>query len=106
MRAYKTIILEMLQENPALHEQLRSSRALLSTVNSYAIDLKASHEKWKAQLSQARPGSDSSQISSEAMELAVQELMDTLPSGSQANEADPLFLDEAMSFIRRASRPA
>ena len=40
-------------------------------MDAYAIDLKASHEAWKEQLSQARPGSDPSQIASEAMELAI-----------------------------------
>ena len=99
---YKTIALELIQQKPELYERLRSSKRLLTAMDAYAIELKASHEAWKEQLSQARPGSDPSQIASEAMELAIQDLRDRLPSGSQATEADPLSLDAAMSFIRRA----
>ena len=103
---YKTITLELIRENPALYERLRSSKQLLPAMDAYAIDLKDSHEAWKTQLSQAMPGNDPRQIASEAMELAVQELRDHLPSDSPANEADPLSLDAAMSFIRKASQPA
>jgi hypothetical protein len=102
---YKTIALELIQQEPKLYERLRSRRMLLTTMDAYAIDLKASHEAWKEQLGQSMPGNDPRQIASEAMELAVQELRDRLPSGSQATEADPLSLDEAMNFLRH-SRPA
>ena len=71
---YKTIALELIQEQPELYEQLRSSKRLLPAMDAYAIELKASHEAWKDQLGQAKPGSDPSQIASEAMELAIQEL--------------------------------
>ena len=59
---YKTIALELIQEQPELYEQLRSSKRLLPAMDAYAIELKASHEAWKDRLSQARPGSDPSQI--------------------------------------------
>jgi hypothetical protein len=37
---YKTIVLEFLQEQlPTLHEQLRTSRMLLHTVNAYTISV-------------------------------------------------------------------
>ena len=71
MAQYKTIALELIQQQPELYERLRSSRTLLSTMDAYAIELKASHEAWKEQLGQKNPGSDPSQIASEAMELAV-----------------------------------
>ena len=58
------------------------------------------------QLSQAKPGSDPSQIASEALELAMEDLRDDLPSASQASEAEPLSLDAAMNFLRRHSPPA
>ena len=54
---YKTIILELLQERPGLYEQLRCSKRLLPAMDAYAIDLKACHEQWKADLSRTRPGS-------------------------------------------------
>lgn len=97
---YKTIILELLQQRPEIHEQLRMSRKLLTTVEYYARELKTSHEAWKETLGQERPGSDQSQIASEAMELALKELEDRLPSASQPNDNDPLPLDAAMAFIR------
>lgn len=76
---YKTIVLELLQQQTKLHEQLRSQRQLLTTLESYALELKTSHEAWKETLSQAKPGSDPSQIASEALEMAIQELKDRLP---------------------------
>ena len=61
MAQYKTIVLELIRENPELYERLRSSKRLLPAMDAYAIELKASHEAWKDQLGQARPGSDPSQ---------------------------------------------
>ena len=59
---YKTIALELIQDRPELYEQLRSSKRLLPTMDAYAIELKDSHDAWKDQLNQAKPGSDPSQI--------------------------------------------
>ena len=83
---YKTIVLELLKQQTELHEQLRSKRQLLTTLESYALELKASHEAWKETLSQARPGSDPSQIASEALEMAIQELRDHLPCEAPPDE--------------------
>jgi hypothetical protein len=102
---YKTIALEMMQENPELYERLRSSKRLLTAMDAYAIELKASHDMWKEQLGQANPNSDPRQTAIEAMELAVQELRDRLPSASPATETEPFSLDAAMNFLRH-SRPA
>jgi len=44
---YKTIILQLLQQRPQMHEQLRQERKLLPTLEIYAKELKASHEDWK-----------------------------------------------------------
>ncbi len=103
---YKTITLELIRENPELYERLRSSKRLLTAMDAYATDLKDSHEAWKERLDQAHPGSDPRQISSEAMELAVKELQDRLPSASSANETEQLSQAEAMNPIRKATRPA
>jgi hypothetical protein len=101
---YKTIALELIQENEALYEQLRSSKRLTTAMDAYASELKASHENWKEQLSEKMPGNDERQIASDAMEMAVQELRDRLPSGSRAAEAGPLSLDAAMNFLRHSRR--
>jgi hypothetical protein len=101
---YKTIVLELLQQQPELHEQLRASRTLLATMDQLAIELKASHEEWMQQLSQTRPGSDPIQISSEAAEIALQILEERLASASEAETEGPT-LDAAMAYLRRHTPP-
>ena len=98
---YKTIVLELLQQNPALHNRLRASRMLLSTVDLQATALKRYHETWMDRLSQAKPDRDPIQVASEAMELALEDLRENLPSGSEANGTEELSLDEAMTYLRR-----
>lgn len=98
---YKTIICELLQQRPEMHEQLRKERKLLTVLENYAQELKASHEGWKNLLTQMRPGSDPSQISSEALEIAVKELEDRLPAESRQKESEAHFLDAAMLFLSR-----
>ncbi len=71
---YKTIILNLLTEQPDLHERLRRSRTLLSTVESMAARLRERHQVWMQELARLRPGSQPAQLSSEAMELAIGEL--------------------------------
>jgi len=97
---YKTIILELLQQRPQMHEQLRKERKLLTTLEFYARELKESHEARKETLSQQRPGSDQSQIASEALELALKELEDRLPSGSETGEEEAISLKKAMAYLR------
>ena len=99
---YKTITLGLIQEQPDLYERLRSSKRLLPAMDAYAIELKASHEDWKDRLSQARPGSDPSQVSSEAMELAIEQMQSRLSCASPATETGPLSLDAAMNFLRHS----
>jgi hypothetical protein len=102
---YKTIVLELLKQRPEMHEQLCRKRLLLAAVEAYSRELKTSHEAWKGKLAEARPGSDPYQIASEALELALRELEDSLPSASPA-DGETLSLDEAMAFIRRHTPPA
>ena len=101
MQRYKTIILEMLEQRPKMHEELRKSRKLLPTLEIYASELKDSHEDWKDRLLQAKPDSDPSQIASEAMELALKDLEDRLRSESNQDESEALSLDQAMAHISR-----
>jgi hypothetical protein len=103
---YKTITLELLQENPALYERLRSSKRLLPAMDAYAIDLKTSHDQWKEAIAQANPGSDPSQIAAEALELAIEDLRHRLPCEYPNDEASALSLDKAMNTIRRDSPSA
>lgn len=101
---YKTIVLELLQQRPRMHEQLRKGRQLLPALDRYARELKAIHLELAEQLAQARPGKHPDQIRMEAMEMAVAEFVDRLPSESPPSD-DPLSLDQAMAFLRRHSRP-
>ena len=103
---YKTIIHEMLQQRPQLHSQLRKDRKLLPAMEIYARQLKTSHESWKEVLWGLRPGSDPSQIASEALEIALKEMEDRLSSASPESEHEALSLDQAMAFIRRHTPPA
>jgi hypothetical protein len=103
---YKTICLHMIQERPKMYDQLLSNRTLLPMLNSLATELKTSHEAWKEQLSQTRPGSDESQIASEAAEIALKELADRLPAESPPDEREMFSLDDAMAFLNRPSPPA
>ena len=96
---YKTIVLELLKQRTELHEQLRLTRRLLPTMETCAKELKASHETWKETLAQAKPGSDPSQISSEAMEMALGELEDRLPSVSPRDDRELPTLDQAMAYV-------
>jgi hypothetical protein len=98
---YKTIILEMLEQRPKMREELRQSRKLLPTLEFCASALKDSHEEWKDRLLEAKPDSDPSQIASKAMELALKDMEDHLPSESNQHESETLSLDQAMAYISR-----
>ena len=98
---YKTIILALLEQRPQMREQLRQNRKLLPTLELYANELKHSHEAWKERLLQAKPEINPSQIAIEAMELALNDLEDRLPSESSQNESEALSLDQVMAHISR-----
>ena len=101
---YKTIVLELLKERTELHEQLRLTRRLLPTMETCASELKASHEALEGDPGTRRiPDSDPSQISSEAMELALRELEERLPSVHPQDDGEPLSLDQAMAFVHSHS---
>jgi hypothetical protein len=102
---YKTIVLELIKERPEMYEELRRQRQLLPTVEAYAIAFRECHLACQKILSQARPGSDPSQIASEALEIALKELEASLPPDSPPDEDTPLTLDAAMAFLHRHHTP-
>ncbi len=71
---YKTIILELLEQFPNRHEQLRRERRLLEAVESLAAELKVRHEAWTTMLATVEAKIDPSQLSSAALETALGEL--------------------------------
>jgi hypothetical protein len=101
---YKTIVLELLKQNPKHYTQLRTKRMVLPTLNRYARKLKASHETWKDRLTTKSPGSDEKQLASEALELALQEMESCLGSELPTNLDAPRSPGEAMA-IRRGKPP-
>lgn len=101
---YKTIVLAMLQQRAVLHQQLRLQRKLLTTMESYANELKETHEFWIEVLAQAKPGTDARLISSEAMERALRDLEDRLPSESPSAGDGVFSLDEAVAFIQASPK--
>lgn len=102
---YKTIVLELLQNRPQIHEQLRRQRMVLKTMEYYAAELKELHEAWKQHLSWAKPNSDESQITSQAMELALHDLEALLPSDSSSADTDQPSLDDFMTWLREQHIP-
>ena len=103
---YKTITLELLQQNQPLYDRLRRSKTLLPALDFYARGLKASHEAQKILLAQARPASDPTQIASEALEIALQELEDSLRAASRPDDPETLSLEAGLAFLRRPTPPA
>jgi hypothetical protein len=105
MPQYKTIVLELLEQQPQIHDQLRREKKLLLTMETYASELKSSHLAWMEFLTQIRPGSNKHQVSSEALEFALKELKGRMPSASGPDESVSQFLDAAMLFIRNPRTP-
>jgi len=103
---YKTMVLELLHQRREMQEQLRRTGSLLTTLERYAKELKTRHEAWKEALSQTKPGSDPNLIASEALEIALKEVEDHLPSASPPDATAPLSLEGAMAFVRRHTPPA
>lgn len=75
---YKTMVLALLEQHPRRYDLLRRKRPLITWLDRYSRDLRASHEAWKESLLRSRPGSDAHQIASEALEIALKELADQL----------------------------
>lgn len=102
---YKTLTLQLLRANPRIYHRLKQTRKTLPTLDHYSRELKRSHEDWKDSLSESRPGSDPSQVASEALELALQELEEKLHSELLPDRRESLTLDAAINFLRDRSQP-
>lgn len=96
---YKTIILELLQQNTTLYQRLRQCRSLLSVVDSCALALKTRHQALKAEIATTRPEMGASQIAAAAMEIAVHEIESRLKTAFPVDEREALSLDEVIAFI-------
>jgi hypothetical protein len=90
----------------AAAHQLVKDRILLPTLELYANELKKTHQAWQERLSQAKPGRDPNQITSEALEIALAQMENSLPFASPLDESETLSLDEAMASILNHTSPA
>jgi hypothetical protein len=77
---YKSLTLEMISLYPILREQLRISRQLLRAVDQWALELKQHHQAIEQSLLFSRPTSTREQICSEALEIALAQLQESLAS--------------------------
>ncbi len=77
---YKTILLELLADHPRFHEQLKQNRNVLGWLEETARQFKTRHEWWSEAFSKQNPGTPAGQFRSEALELALQELEEALPT--------------------------
>jgi len=103
---YMTIVMDLIDEQPELAVHLRRKKHVLATIRTYAAVLKTRHEAWQDELSHQKPGSHPSQITSEALELAIEEIRGRLRSASKTDDGEALSLDAAMRFIRQSSPTA
>jgi hypothetical protein len=103
---YKSLTLQLLEHHPPIHDRLKSTGKLLAELDRYSTDLKTSHSAWTDLLSQQKPGSDPSQITSEALEIALRELEQRLSAEPSEDGREPLNLDAAMAFLRDHTSPA
>jgi hypothetical protein len=97
---YKTILMGLLEQYPEIQNELRAKRLLLTTLNSYAKELRNSHRAWKQCLSRIWPDKSESQIASEALDIALREMEHSLLTKTQPEDCSQLSLKDAMAFIR------
>ena len=97
---YKTIVLELLQQNPTIYNQLRTKRILMPSLDLYAKELKTSHEAWTHCLHQAMPGREQSQIASEALEIALWEMETFLHFEYSPDESEELYVEAILTLLR------
>lgn len=100
---YKTIVLELIEQNQPLYQHLRRCRTLLATVERSAAELRASHREWIARLTEAGRGGTAEQRSAEALELALTDLTERLRPESAAPDTDGPSPAGAMAFLRTRS---
>jgi len=101
---YKTMVLELLQQLPEVHEQLRQQRMVLAALEFYASELKSLHQAWTQHLTETSPDSNPSQTANQALEFALGELEDYLPA-SPPNPGRP-SIEDLMNFLQDHTPPA
>ena len=96
---YKTIVMELLEQNPELHNQLKQNRKLLQTIDAMALELKLRHEQTIAELAEQQPGVAYSVICSQATEIVISELQERLAPTSDHETNEAMSLDQIMASV-------
>lgn len=95
---YKTVTLELLQDQPQLYDRLKRDRLLLAALEACSTDLRTRHLALARQLSQSRPEASLEQTSLEAYEIAVHELHQRIEAAALPDES--IRADQLIDFIR------
>lgn len=96
---YKTMVLELIENRPSLHQQLASNDSLLSTMNHLAEELRTSHLDHLMLLHQTESNAPSIPLKHEAMEIAIAEIEKALDMMTPTS-GELLSIDEAIAFIK------
>lgn len=102
---YKTIMLELLQQQTELHEALRVNRQVLTVLEAAAAEFKAVHEHWKEQLTD-NLNIDPGQRTAIAMEYAQHEMEARLQNASTQIEHGTPSLDSILALVRSPMSPS
>lgn len=100
---YKTIILELIQQNEPLHDRLRSQRNLLATVDRLAAQLKADHETYLNEMTMQEPAASRPAVSQQAFEMAIKEAEEQLMAMTPAEVAVPGAVSTSLGSGRKTS---
>jgi len=101
---YKTITLEMIEQNQPLYNHLRRCRTLLTTMEQAAVELRTSHREWISRLKISGATGTAEQLSADAMELALAELKERLQPESVTPDGSEPSLDGAIAYLKSHSR--
>jgi hypothetical protein len=103
---YKTILMGLLEQYPEIQNELQAKRQMLTTLELYASELRMSHKAWQECLSLVWPDKSESQIASEALEIALREMENSLLAKTSPEDSYQLSLVEAMALIRGQTQDA
>ena len=101
---YKTIVMELLEQNPELHNHLKQNRKLLETIDAMALELKWNHEQMIAELAEQQPDVAYSVTCSQATEIAIAELQQRLAPTSDHETDEAMSLEQIMASVTQHSR--
>ena len=100
---YKTIVMELLEQNPELHNHLKQNRKLLETIDTMALELKLRREQTIAELAEQQPDVEYSVICSQATEIAIAELQQRLAPTSDHETDEAMSLEQIMASVMQHS---